>query len=509
MEKLLAGFGTLLGAAYALLSLLGVAPMNLAVFFILAVGVGGVNAVALVLFWSKRSAFSLESKLNALLWGSLILWYTFGVLPFSILTLTLSIEQLRWLSLLYFLGVPLMGALLLFLARILFGPLSQTLENTPGDVQPERVLQASVKYPFTIALITEVLGTLLFTIFAVLAFRIALVPFSEAVKLMGEGIVFPLFLALFYFVSTDQLLGEVRALLEKKLNASDVVPITSAASVLRRQKRTVFKKFFGVLALLTLSIIALGGFVIIQSGQTLVREMVKQNLLREIGAVREAWQSAASDEERFALVEGVDIGKHGQILLVERGGALPSTDFSRVTQAMVSSQGLGVIEDSTGDLKLVASFGEPTSGQKIIWEVFLKDFYTPLKGLADFFVLSYVLLMLLAVALLALITGLLAEPIRSLSTRVKEALESSVSLIPDTGSADELEELSHAFSSVMSQKGKTRLDFEAALTLKEKGLQEKNIQLDELHKLAVGRELKMEELKKEIEELKKKISPPA
>lgn len=107
-----------------------------------------------------------------------------------------------------------------------------------------------------------------------------------------------------------------------------------------------------------------------------------------------------------------------------------------------------------------------------------------------------------------LMTRNLTRPIRNLIKGTKEVARGNLDYIIKVETKDELGELTNNFNVMIQQlKGAKIASEEARATIEEKTkeLQKRIADLERFHKLTIGRELKMVELKKKIRELEEKL----
>lgn len=102
----------------------------------------------------------------------------------------------------------------------------------------------------------------------------------------------------------------------------------------------------------------------------------------------------------------------------------------------------------------------------------------------------------------------LTRPLSNLAKGTKEVARGNLDYIIKVETEDELGELTNNFNAMTQQLKKAKMvSEETRLVLEErtKELQKRVADLEKFHKLTVGRELKMAELKKQIKELKEKL----
>ncbi|HDO19694.1 MAG TPA: HAMP domain-containing protein [Thermoplasmatales archaeon] len=111
----------------------------------------------------------------------------------------------------------------------------------------------------------------------------------------------------------------------------------------------------------------------------------------------------------------------------------------------------------------------------------------------------------IALLMALLISRSITTPILRLRDQVLEISEGNLNMNIDVESDDEITELARAFES-MTQKLRQHIEtMEQQIEERTKSLQEKINELEMYKKLTVGRELKMIELKKHIQELEERL----
>ncbi|MEK9154837.1 MAG: methyl-accepting chemotaxis protein [Patescibacteria group bacterium] len=164
----------------------------------------------------------------------------------------------------------------------------------------------------------------------------------------------------------------------------------------------------------------------------------------------------------------------------------------------------------------------------LITEVKPDEIFTPTEELKKDFILSGFLVVFLSLLMIILLSQLLLRELKSVSDAADKISEGDLSARIKTKSKDEIGRLAIVFNKMLDKIENSRLELEkvnSSLTEKVKGktselemaknslerevseqtvqLKEKLSELEKFKKLTIGRELKMIELKKKIEELEK------
>jgi len=164
-------------------------------------------------------------------------------------------------------------------------------------------------------------------------------------------------------------------------------------------------------------------------------------------------------------------------------GILIILSYQEVINQFIAEQGIDLI-------------GEPEQG-----------LFLTLSNIRIQVVLTLFIVIILTLFSNVLMTRNLIRPLKNLIKGTKEVAKGNLDYIIKVKAKDELGELTNNFNSMVQQikqekkvSEKVRVDLEG----KTKELQQKVADLEKFHKLTIGRELKMVELKKQIKELKEK-----
>ena len=284
-----------------------------------------------------------------------------------------------------------------------------------------------------------------------------------------------------------------------------------------------------------------------QSFQTVIKEDLTLHIKETFEASISKLERITTLEEATPILDDLKIGERGQVLVLDIGQELPTEDFSEETQVPFLKERSGIIDDFKKDLKLIAFFEAPLLHKKIASIIYLSDFYKSFNVFGRFFIAAVFFVLVLTVGIIAFMVIVLTHSVYLLSTAVKEAETSGKPFAPDIHTDDEFEELSHAFSHYIRKSEQVQEELEAKVKERTKELegakkqletvnldlelnvkkrtaeleklktsleetvaertQELNQKLSELERIntiMVDRELKMVEMKKELEELKKK-----
>lgn len=123
--------------------------------------------------------------------------------------------------------------------------------------------------------------------------------------------------------------------------------------------------------------------------------------------------------------------------------------------------------------------------------------------------IEMIFVVLTVLVVIILINGLIAKsivsPIRSLEEAAKKVGKGDLDVRVKVSGKDELSILSAAFNSMADNVGQSHLKLETQVIARTAELQEKLVELEKMNELMTGREVKMIELKKEVEALKNQL----
>src|SRR5437016_606385 len=101
--------------------------------------------------WRARAELSVRSRLLALYWTGVAIWYWFPAPIFYLLTMNLDQLQLKWTALAFFWEVPVVGGAFCSLALWMFRPISSALDSNERNFSAVGIYRATLRYPLLIA----------------------------------------------------------------------------------------------------------------------------------------------------------------------------------------------------------------------------------------------------------------------------------------------------------------------------------------------------------------------
>ena len=208
-----------------------------------------------------------------------------------------------------------------------------------------------------------------------------------------------------------------------------------------------------------------------------------------------------------------------------------SDDFKKIAQELAEKKAVVVQEMDTGvGQMLVIANSLPMFGWKLVVFRPVAEIYEPTSVLGSNLVLITFITLIFIFIVSIFFSQLVVNPIKKLHKGAEIIRKGNLDYKVDIRTGDEIEQLAKEFNRMAERLGQSKaaleeskavLEIKVAARTKElkelaesleeqvkgrtKELQEKMKELERFNRLAVGRELKMIELKKEIERLKKEI----
>jgi len=208
-----------------------------------------------------------------------------------------------------------------------------------------------------------------------------------------------------------------------------------------------------------------------------------------------------------------------------------SDDFKKIAQELAEKKAVVVQEMDTGvGQMLVIANSLPMFGWKLVVFRPVAEIYEPTSVLGSNLVLITFITLIFIFIVSLFFSQLVVNPIKKLHKGAEIIRKGNLDYKVDIRTGDEIEQLAKEFNRMAERLGQSKaaleeskavLEIKVAARTKElkelaesleeqvkgrtKELQEKIKELERFNRLAVGRELKMIELKKEIERLKKEI----
>jgi len=208
-----------------------------------------------------------------------------------------------------------------------------------------------------------------------------------------------------------------------------------------------------------------------------------------------------------------------------------SDDFKKIAQELAEKKAVVVQEMDTGvGQMLVIANSLPMFGWKLVVFRPVAEIYEPTSVLGSNLVLITFITLIFIFIVSLFFSQLVVNPIKKLHKGAEIIRKGNLDYKVDIRTGDEIEQLAKEFNRMAERLGQSKAALEESKAVLEikveartkelkelaesleeqvkgrtKELQEKMKELERFNRLAVGRELKMIELKKEIERLKKEI----
>jgi HAMP domain-containing protein len=159
-----------------------------------------------------------------------------------------------------------------------------------------------------------------------------------------------------------------------------------------------------------------------------------------------------------------------------------------------------------------ASICIPDRGWTLVVEVRKKEILNEIKKIRNYFLITGIMALLMTIIISLIIARNITNPIKKLSEGAGIIGKGNLDYKTNIKSNDEIGQLSEAFDKMTAELKESRVNLEKYHVELEGKVKERTAELNQkvealekFHKLVVGRELKMIELKKKIKELEEKI----
>lgn len=449
-----AAFFVMVGlAVYAFFGLTGKVAISPVVFFTGNILNFCANALVLFAFWNKRQGLSLNVKILILSWTGVMAWYSFPLAVLMMLTVQFDTLQLAWLNFSW-MWLPAVGIFVAsFIALALAYPITSFLRRPQQLVLPGKLYHYAMRYPLYMGIITVVLVLVGHSIGVYQLAVFAYLPVSEQIKIIVLGLASSLFFALFYYLAYDQLLKEVRRNLEERFYVKNVIT------------RRYSHRAFGISLFITFGSLLLVSIIVLQSHQ----RFIIQKLEIEAGAAIQAAEqdftrvqqgSISYDQAVENSLLTLPQGSHGQGLLIKNSQDVAMLDIADETQMYIQGHKEGVMLDGHRASKIVSFFTEPIQDRKIVGITAVGDFYGLVISGLEFFALAGSVILLLTTFISTFASHNFSRSIQQLSQAVRKSQQSRTDFAFDTNTADELEDLAHAFRYYINQSNEWQRDLE-------------------------------------------------
>lgn len=495
----------LLSSCYAILSIIGRVPMSWTIFFSM-LGILILFQLPLFRFFFRhRNELGLQRQIILILWLSIVLCYWLIGPVIYFLSMNVNEDQLRWDAFAYSWEVPVIGGLYILLTLFLLRPVVNFINGHSPSGGADRIYRRVMNFPLIVSI-----GIFIFSIFGYFIGALQLRFFAdqslfEQVKNTINGVVSAFFVAIFYYLFLDATLGKTRSFLEKTYNLKDTI------------KHSIVKKFNGVTFALLIGTTLLFNLLILQSSQKLVRHILLDQVETRMESISTLNLQSTTANDRKKIKDEFTFGKRGRVYTFAPQEKVTIADISTATQKRLTESIEGSFDDMHKDLKLLVLYKNPYTLEKTVSVIYMTDFYNPLYETFGFLGIVSIVVFILSAIVMSFLSISITEPIRKLSDAVKQAASNPDSLFNvHISTADELEELSHAFKYFVNQNSQARKELEKAKTNLEDTVQQRTselkskvAELEQLNKIMVGREVKMAEMKEKVERLTKENSTDA
>jgi signal transduction histidine kinase len=427
---------------YALLGILGTVQVTLASFLGARAICFLATVVLVIQFLRHRQAVGLYGKVAMLLWSGMIFWYS-GPAPYVfVFSMYLDPLQVLWTSVMWSWEMVVFGGvgytlLPLWMLRRLLKRAGQ-----PGT-DPAKTYRAMVCYPAKSLNVFVWIAVAGWWAGALQQYWWGAMPLVEALKMVfGHAFIQSSPLCIFYYVSLDALLAGARAQVQQRLALKHVT------------RRRLAQKLFGVALSMALSALALFGLFVFKSHQAITRSYVVAQLRHDMEDWRRRTEELlAAGLSGHALLERLqqDLAGRGRatgqrISFLRSHERWEEVALAPQTRAALFSQPAGIVDDSRGELKLVAFMQIPGLEGRLVCATRLAAFYGPLLEPLILLVVVGLFVVTLIVGINTFLSLAMTRAIRLLSEGTRHAIATQKPYVTDLYTADEIEELSAAFS---------------------------------------------------------------
>lgn len=459
---------------YATLGVQNKVPVTIDVFITTVVLQGLTNWILLILLWRRHKQLPFMIKVFAVGWGGIMLWFSLPAPLIMLLTGIFNAEQMAWLNFAWswqmcILAGSLVGGYTLLLAL----PINSFLRHPQRPLKhPQRLYTHVIHYPLFVMVGYTVISVIGYLAGGLQLSLLSHLPTLETVKIIVQGLVSSLLISVYYYLAYDLLLQPVRHTIEDHYYHLQA-----------QTRRRYSRRITGITMAITLGSALIGGLIVFRSYQLFIEEKLVSDMSTRLKTVSEqlAALPSGSDLElgTAQAVAAVQLGASSISFVDTAPAALQNHDISLLTQNFITNHSAGLIIDNQNDEKVVGFLTNPLTGEKIVSLAYMHDFSGPLFTGLQYFSVASLLVVVITALMTSFASGQLSAAIRKLSVAVREAQHSKEGFSFDTHTADEMEDLAHAFSYYINQS----LELQHKLEDKVKELKQAVERLQELDKV--------------------------
>ena len=442
---------------YTLFALLGRAPMSWPIHLGMTTTLALINALFLLLFSRASQSFPLRVQLAVLLWGGAALWY-WGFAPFyafftstsDLLLVSLSAFEFVW-------EVPFFAAAFITLCLWKFRSIARFVEGrTPSPGDATALFIATLRFPLYVGLLAFLITFLGYFVAFLQSSLWGAQPWLEGSKTLVTGFAISFFLADFYVLTIDRLLGTVRGRLEERY----AVPRRAQ----RRFSLRALWMFLGVTGASISLLVPLG----LQGFQVFMRETLVEEARTTLSRVAPETQNIQSEAALNDLLKEVRLELRGQIEIVASEEALSSQNIAPTTRQVIEEERDGVLTDFFREEKVIAFFSVPALDRKVMVTMRVLDRYTAWPWLVWPLIVGGLSILGASIVNSIFITSDVGRATRILMSGVERARAGGKEIIPDVNTGDEFEDLAHAMRYFVAETRTARRQLEAEIVATER-----------------------------------------
>ncbi len=423
----------LCSSAYMVAAIMGNLPMTWLVFFSWFAILVLVTVLFIIGYIRERKGDNFKEDAIAILWSGAALWF-WGFAPaYFYFNGNLSLIEAQWTAFEFVWEVPILGAMFIATCIHILRPISEFLSyNKIKDAK--NLMAQTIQYPKTVGWLVFAFSTIGYVLGTLQSRLFGLQPLIEAVKGVWSGMVIPLFLAIFYYLVFDIILEDARKKISEQYPKEDTT------------QKKFYKRMLGVTILIMGGSIALMGPPTLNFAQLLVRDRSISWANNNVTYTKYALQNANSPEEIHRVLENLKLGNSTTINVLSGGEQFINANINEASLAIINKQSDGALDDFRNDVKFITFFYDERLDKKIITIINSRDFYPLFYPLAEFFIGAGLFVLLLTVGIITFMSFVIARSIRNLATAVRSAKAGAPYIAPGIHTADEVEDLSHAFT---------------------------------------------------------------
>lgn len=479
----------IISAIYLIFSVFFPSPFNSNNAFIFLFFILLTNLLFFIFVYRNWAKIGIRLRILYTLWSSIVLWYWIFSPVFFIISTNFTQAQLKAAFFNYFWEVPVVGGFFIIVSLIYFQPAFNYLAGKKSNISnPQECYDFLHKFSERIGIFLAFIALFGFSIGALQEWVLAQMPLVEQVKLIFHGITLGIFSGLYVTTITDIIFNDFRYKLKIKYPAQKFSSSGLSTKIVRSSL---------VLSVASIMMLSITGVRLMQN---IIRDNVKHNISVDFTEVFYCINNNVKNDTKSACINT----RVGNLTTFFEWGK-DSTGkelLAPETISYINSHSGGEIEDSRKDLKIIGFRENPITLKKVVVITNLTDYYNHFLNSVNIFIFTVAIIIIITVLIIGIFTNVIKQSVLNIKKAINDGDEDIINLKIATG--DEFEELAYSLSAYARQARDSRVNLEEKVEKKTEDLSRKVEELEKFQVLTVGRELRMIELKKEIEQLKNK-----